>query len=220
MSNIRFAPYAQIMTLSMTDVVTRSPSHTFSVEEMMKSRFTSMGLARRISISTNYGTMAKAGIGFAADPMLIPNQVEVQVSIERLSIDKKTMRNYGNSPEWWMSPILQNIVHGEFAAQGSDTRTEVTRRDSAFNMFLFLDSVENMVQRNLLNQGMTLEQVLTNDWENLIGNHRVLEISVSSYDESIDSGNVVNISSVQAVGKYHGLQELLDFNMDAILGGN
>jgi hypothetical protein len=217
MSAIRFAPYVQIYTLSMTDTITRTG--TFSPAEMLKARFSSMGLARSVSVDVSYGTQARAGIGFGADPMLIPGNPEVSVNIERLQLDKKTLRNYANNPEFWMSPVLQNLVHGPQYGNADLSYQDVSTADSAFNMFLFLDSIEDMQAEGRNLSGATLESLDNNDIQMLLGNRRVLELSVTSYSTSVDSGNVVVMSRVSAVGKFRGLQELLDFDMSTILGG-
>lgn len=72
--------------------------------------FKTIGLARSVRIDEDFGTTNIYGIGAPTRPRIVPNNVNVNVSAERLQLDRKDLRYFITSPEYWYSDSVQRNV--------------------------------------------------------------------------------------------------------------
>jgi len=72
--------------------------------------FKTVGLARSVRITEDFGTQNYYGIGSPTRPRIVPNNMSVTANVERLQLDTHDLNNYLASPEYWYSNQVQAEV--------------------------------------------------------------------------------------------------------------
>lgn len=164
---VRFSPSVRIKTFSMSSLALQNIEAGVPAEEAVRSAIAAMqgsvannygtletylrnnfhlifkdvGLAERVSISEDYGTREVFGVGNPEDPAIIQNNLTVQVSMSRLSLDTRALNAYITDPSFWYNPGLQrsNIeaVGNQSGVAGS------AGADYPFYTFLAVSDIEH-----------------------------------------------------------------------------
>lgn len=69
--------------------------------------FKTIGLARSVRITEDYGTQNYYGIGSPKRPRIVPNNLSVTANVERIQLDTRDLNDYFSSPEYWYSNQTQ-----------------------------------------------------------------------------------------------------------------
>jgi len=72
--------------------------------------FKTVGLARSVRITEDFGTTNQYAIGAPTRPRIVPNNYQVNASIERIQLDTKDLYDYFSSPEYWYSNDVQSKI--------------------------------------------------------------------------------------------------------------
>lgn len=72
--------------------------------------FKTVGLARSVRITEDYGTQNYYGIGGPTRPRIVPNNYQVNASVERIQLDTKDLYDYFATPEYWYSNSVQSAI--------------------------------------------------------------------------------------------------------------
>lgn len=72
--------------------------------------FKTVGLARNVRIDEDYGTQNIYAIGSPNRPRIVPNNMSVNVTAERLQLDTKDLNHHLTSPEFWYADDIQKAV--------------------------------------------------------------------------------------------------------------
>lgn len=72
--------------------------------------FKTIGLARSIRISEDFGTINQYAIGAPTRPRIVPNNYQASASIQRIQLDTRDLFSYVTTPEYWYSNDVQNAV--------------------------------------------------------------------------------------------------------------
>lgn len=85
-------------------------SNANEVFERSDDLFRTVGLARSIRISEDFGTQNYYGIGSPTRPRIVPNNYSVTANVERIQLDTRNLGAYFASPEYWYSNQVQNQI--------------------------------------------------------------------------------------------------------------
>lgn len=218
---VRFAPFATVKVLSINSVALRKieesgTSPQIAIQEAIREfagdiannytalwnflntnfgiAFTNIGLARDISISTDYGTREVFGIGQPTDPALVPNNKTVRVSVSRLSTDSRSITEYVTSPDFWYNPGLQEDVLRTMYAGNPENGS--AGADYPLYTYLAISDLE---------QG----GVLPNDFYQAVLNYELIAFMPRSYSKRITAGDAIITLDVEGTGKVLRLSELV-----------
>jgi hypothetical protein len=72
--------------------------------------FKTVGIARQIRIDEQYNTQNIYGVGSPTRPRIVPGNMSVAVTCERLQLDKKNLYDFMATPEYFYSPTAQNLT--------------------------------------------------------------------------------------------------------------
>jgi hypothetical protein len=72
--------------------------------------FKTVGIARNVRIDEDFGTQPIYGIGSPTRPRLVPNNFSVNVTCDRLQLDKRHLLDFMLTPEYWYSHAVQREV--------------------------------------------------------------------------------------------------------------
>lgn len=72
--------------------------------------FKTVGIARTLNITEEYGTQNLYAIGEPTRPRIVPNNYQVTITAERLQLDRKNLYNYLATPEYFYSRGVQNLT--------------------------------------------------------------------------------------------------------------
>lgn len=72
--------------------------------------FTTVGLARNIRVDTDYGTTNIYGIGAPTRPRIVPNNLSINITLDRLQLDRRNGMHYITSPEYFYSHNVQRFI--------------------------------------------------------------------------------------------------------------
>jgi len=72
--------------------------------------FKTVGLARSVRITEDFGTQNYYGIGSPTRPRIVPNNFSVTANVERIQLDTRDLNDYFASPEYWYSNQIQAEV--------------------------------------------------------------------------------------------------------------
>lgn len=87
---------ADNITLSLQTVLRQTPT-----------LFKTVGIARSVRITEDYGTTQVFGLGNPLRPRLVPNNLSVSVTCERLQLDRRNLYDFMTSPEYFYSTKIQ-----------------------------------------------------------------------------------------------------------------
>jgi hypothetical protein len=72
--------------------------------------FRTVGIARSIRISEDYGTQNYYGIGAPTRPRIVPNNQSVSAEIQRIQLDTRDLNHYVSRPEYWYADGVQKQI--------------------------------------------------------------------------------------------------------------
>lgn len=75
-----------------------------------KDIFKTVGIARQVRVDEDYGTQAIYGIGSPTRPRMVPNNFSVNVTVDRLQLDRRNAYHYLSTPEFWYSDEVQKNI--------------------------------------------------------------------------------------------------------------
>lgn len=83
----------------------------FSADEInidqLLSAFKTVGIARSIKIDEDYGTNNVYAIGSPTRPRIVPGNMTVNVTCERIQLDKRNLYDFMSTPEYFYAPQVQ-----------------------------------------------------------------------------------------------------------------
>jgi hypothetical protein len=215
---IRFSPYAVLKTLSITGLMDALNANSFSdalsrllslldnpnalfqkistsSDVWNETFFKSIGLAENVSIDESYNARPVWGIGEPTNPIVVPNNYSVSISVSRITLDTLSIRDFITLPDYWYAPRVQARIE-EFLSNVSNGRDVL---DYPFYTFLFVSSIE---ERSRYPSGSTnfLDELL---------NRRFYSFMPSEYSQRITSGDSIIITDVRGTGKLLNLRGLI-----------
>lgn len=119
--------------------------------------FATIGTATNVRISEDYGTRAVFGIGEPTDPVLVPNNMNVRVSISKLSIDKTAISRYAMKPVYWYNHVLQRKALDAMISLNAD----LIGADYFFYTYLVMKDLEKSNDAAYENGGEYVETIDT-----------------------------------------------------------
>ena len=69
--------------------------------------FKTVGIARSIKIDEDYGTNNVYAIGSPTRPRIVPGNMTVNVTCERIQLDKRNLYDFMSTPEYFYAPQVQ-----------------------------------------------------------------------------------------------------------------
>jgi hypothetical protein len=214
---IRFSPYAVLKTLSINTLMRELNANSFveALDQLLSfldnpnalfqkfasSRvwenelFKPIGLAENVSIDESYNARPVWGIGEPTNPIVVPNNYSVSISISRLTLDTLSVREFNTLPDYWYAPRVQARV--ENFLSGVPNGRDVL--DYPFYTFLFISSIEEKSKypSSPLN---VLDELI---------NRRFYSFMPSEYSQRITSGDSIIITDVRGTGKLLNLRGLI-----------
>jgi hypothetical protein len=215
---IRFSPYAVLKTLSLnglmealnvnsiSDALSKLLSFLNNPNSLLSSFanngdlwnetiFKSIGLAENVSIDESYNARPVWGIGEPTNPIVVPNNYSVSISISRLTLDTLSIKDFTTLPDYWYAPRVQAKIES-FLSNVPNGRDVL---DYPFYTFLFVSSIEERSRYtsnplNILNELM---------------NRRFYSFMPSEYSQRITSGDSIIITDVRGTGKLLNLRGLI-----------
>jgi hypothetical protein len=215
---IRFSPYAVLKTLSLnglmealntnniSDALVRLlsflnnpnsllPAFSRDADVWNETFFKSIGLAENVSIDESYNARPVWGIGEPTNPIVVPNNYSVSISISRLTLDTLSIKDFTTLPDYWYAPRVQAKVEG-FLSNVPNGRDVL---DYPFYTFLFVSSIEERAKYTS-NPLSALDELL---------NRRFYSFMPSEYSQRITSGDSIIITDVRGTGKLLNLRGLI-----------
>jgi hypothetical protein len=119
--NVRLSTLAELKVLSVQTLLesssnpqalinTLAANPANSLNYAIDSLFKTVGIARTIRVDEEYGTQNLYAIGEPTRPRIVPNNMSVTVSCERIQLDKRSLYNYMLSPEYFYSRGMQSVT--------------------------------------------------------------------------------------------------------------
>jgi hypothetical protein len=215
---IRFSPYAVIKTLSINSLMQVLNANSFVdiLNTLMsfldnpntlfqkfatngdlwnETFFKSIGLAENVSIDESYNARPVWGIGEPTNPIVVPNNYSVSISISRLTLDTLSVKEFTTLPDYWYAPRVQAKVEG-FLSNVPNGRDIL---DYPFYTFLFVSSIEERAKYTS-NPLSAIDELL---------NRRFYSFMPSEYSQRITSGDSIIITDVRGTGKLLNLRGLI-----------
>lgn len=205
---IRFAPFARVRVLSLASVLLEVASAE-NVPGLLMTKladtargilnfdpsgaFTDVGLATDITITENFNTRLQYGIGEPANPIIVPGNMSVRVTMSRLTTDSKQMADYVTKPSFYYSSVLQR-----FSAYFGSTLPLVNDLDFLFYTYLHIGSIETATN--------------TTGFANVLDgfqNFEVIAFMPSSFTKRLGSQNAEVVTDVEGEGKLFKLSEVM-----------
>jgi hypothetical protein len=215
---IRFSPYAVIKTLSINSLMQALNANSFveALNTLMsfldnpntlfqkfatngdvwnETFFKSIGLAENVSIDESYNARPVWGIGEPTNPIVVPNNYSVSISISRLTLDTLSVKEFTTLPDYWYAPRVQAKVES-FLSNVPNGRDIL---DYPFYTFLFVSSIEERAKYTS-NPLSAIDELL---------NRRFYSFMPSEYSQRITSGDSIIITDVRGTGKLLNLRGLI-----------
>ena len=155
--------------------------------------FRHIGLADSISISEDFGTRPVYGIGEPTNPVLVPNNMSVRVSISRLTTDGNSIADYVLKPSFYYDEKIQRNAIDSARAFNNSPRSA----DNVFHMYLGISDIEH--------QGSYDEFDLTE----LVQTYEMVEFMPTSFNRRISSDNAIVFTDVEGTGKILKLKDVI-----------
>jgi hypothetical protein len=215
---IRFSPYAVIKTLSINSLMQALNANSFvdilntlmsfldnpnilfqkfatNGDVWNETFFKSIGLAENVSIDESYNARPVWGIGEPTNPIVVPNNYSVSISISRLTLDTLSVKEFTTLPDYWYAPRVQAKVES-FLSNVPNGRDIL---DYPFYTFLFVSSIEERAKYTS-NPLSAIDELL---------NRRFYSFMPSEYSQRITSGDSIIITDVRGTGKLLNLRGLI-----------
>lgn len=219
---VRYAPFATVKMFSMaTEAHSQGGSNFRAMEasvngalqgmirdttgdpaivqfiETLNSKFVSVGIADSISINEDYGTRPVYGIGEPTNPVLVPGNVSVRVSISRLTTDNRSISDYALKPLYWYDPSMQARAIATTTPGGATgARVSGLNADRPFHIYLAITDIEHGGR-------------VPTDAFKYLNSYQVVEFMPVSYGTRISSENALIFTDVEGTGKILGAREML-----------
>lgn len=154
--------------------------------------FHDVGLATSVQVIENYNTKPSYNLGEPYNPMIMPGNLSMKVTIGRLTTDSRQIADYVTRPNFYYSKGLQtasfkNLSNpGEFGV-GHDYSL-------LFYTYFFMDSLEEEIYTSELGK---------------IQNAEIIAFIPNSYTKRIESGDAAIVTEVEGEGKLFRLDALL-----------
>lgn len=155
--------------------------------------FRQVALADNINITESYGTRPVYGIGGPTDPLMVPNNMSVSVTISRLTTDNLSIADYALKPAYYYDATMQGLaVNSAISLNGS-----ALHADRAFHVYLAVSDIEH---------GGSLRDIDNHD---LLNNYELIEFMPVSYTRRINGDNSIIMTDVEGTGKILRLKDVL-----------
>jgi hypothetical protein len=118
--NVRLSTLAELKVLSIqtllsdaTDIdgyintLTQDPS---KLSYQQSDLFKTVGIARTVRVDEEYGTQNLYAIGEPTRPRIVPNNLSVTVTCERIQLDRRSLYSYMLNPEYFYSQGMQSLT--------------------------------------------------------------------------------------------------------------
>jgi len=166
----------------------------------VESLFTTIGTATNVRISEDYGTRPVYGIGEPTNPVLVPNNVAMRVSISKLTIDKAAVSRYAMKPIYWYEPRLQKKAIDTMIAANGD----LLGADYFFYSYLVLKDMET--------------GGLSSDYVEAIDNDYILAFMPRDYAVGLSNNTTLIETNVNGEGKALRILDILEAVVDKLDG--
>lgn len=163
---------------------------------LMQNIFQDVALATSVSITETYNTKAMYGIGEPENPVLVPGNVSVRISIARLTTDARQIADYITKPTFYYSAALQKLSTKYFASPTGS----VGDLDFLFYTYFFIDSLEYE------SYGTPIGQLQNAD---------IFAFMPNTYNKRIESNAADIVTDVEGEGKIFKLKDLIKQVNDA-----
>jgi len=162
--------------------------------------FTTIGTATGVRLSEDYGTRSVYGIGEPTNPVLVPNNVAIRVSISKLTIDKAAVSRYAMKPIYWYEPRLQRAaIDTMIGAQG-----DLLGADYFFYSYLALKDMET--------------GGLSTDYVEALDNDYIVAFMPRDYSEALSNNTTLIETNVNGEGKALRVLDILKAVVDKLEG--
>lgn len=213
---IRFSPYAVVKTLSFNSLLQEASNQGLAaaIQNLLdrlgtssnaiyssisnpdnligEQVFKTIGLADSVSIDETYNARPTWGIGEPANPIIIPSNYSVSISISRMTLDKLSVREFTTMPDYWYSNSIQRKIETIL----SDYSTARDFLDYPFYTFLFVSSLED-------------EDGVQNPIQAIL-ERKFYVFMPSDYSKRISSGDSIIMTDVRGTGKLLNLRGLIE----------
>lgn len=162
--------------------------------------FSTIGTATNVRISEDYGTRSVYGIGEPTNPVLVPNNLAVRVSISKLTIDKAAVSRYAMKPVYWYEPRLQRAAIDTMIAANSD----LLGADYFFYSYLVLKDMET--------------GGLSTDYVEALDNDYILAFMPRDYSVALSNNTTLIETNVNGEGKALRILDILQAVVDKLEG--
>ena len=166
----------------------------------VESLFTTIGTATNVRLSEDYGTRPVYGIGEPTNPVLVPNNLAVRVSISKLTIDKAAVSRYAMKPVYWYEPRLQRAAIDTMISANSD----LLGADYFFYSYLALNDMET--------------GGLSTDYIEAIDNDYIVAFMPRDYSTALSNNTTLIETNVNGEGKALRIFDILKAVVDKIEG--
>jgi hypothetical protein len=120
--NVRLSTLAELKVLSIQTLLESAENPegfitdaaedpgAFNSNLQLDTLFKTVGIARTIRVDEEYGTQNLYAIGEPTRPRIVPNNMSVTVSCERIQLDKRSLYNFMLTPEYFYSRGMQSTT--------------------------------------------------------------------------------------------------------------
>lgn len=153
--------------------------------------FRNVALATNVSISENYNTRSVVGIGNPTAPNIVPGNMNVTVSIARLTTDSRSIADYATKPSYFYNAKLQ------YKAITSLFHPNVIDTDLPFYTYIAVTDLEQ-------------QKAIPSDRYMEVNSYQLIAFMPRSYNQRLDSGTAEVVTDIEGEGKIMGLKEIID----------
>lgn len=104
-----FRNFSGEANISVSKYVEKLSGDNINAKEIgeLSKYFKTVGIARQVRIDEDYGTQPIYGIGAPTRPRMVPNNFSVNVTCDRIQLDKRHLYDFMSSPEYFYSGAVQ-----------------------------------------------------------------------------------------------------------------
>jgi hypothetical protein len=107
------APRGVTSILSSIDAFKQAVSNNnikLDANKIVQQFFKTVGIARQIRIDEQYNTQNLYAIGSPTRPRIVPGNMSVSVTCERIQLDKRNLYDFMSTPEYFYAPQIQRAT--------------------------------------------------------------------------------------------------------------
>jgi hypothetical protein len=161
--------------------------------------FDDVALATSISINESFNTKSVFNVGQPEDPLIIPGNMNVKVSISRLTTDSRQIADYVTKPAFYYTKGLQQIYSNKF----KDLNEIVKDYNMFFYTYIFLDSLETESYTTSMGK---------------LQNFQIVAFMPSSFSKRIESNTAEIVSDVEGEGKLFTVDKFIKNLSNSVRG--